>query len=184
MWCHTGGSPWLPLPPAPPLRPSLSLSLNLAYAWRQCQFHPRSTVLPFILTNFFCVVYRLWLARFGWILQAVRYCGIYLSAWPCQWCLFHFLLWHGNWDRVHCGVDGLWIIICNFFGSCAVMITVSFFYYVFNLREWASAVTIAEIIFITLKGKMKLSGIIYITLMLKLYSAKALANSFVHGFVA
>ena len=31
---------------------------------------------------------------------------------------------------------------------------------------------------------MKLSGIIYITLMLKLYSAKALANSFVHGFVA
>jgi len=64
------------------------------------------------------------------------------------------------------------------------MITVSFFYYVFNLREWASAVTIAEIIFITLKGKMKLSGIIYITLMLKLYSAKALPNSFVHGFVA
>ena len=64
------------------------------------------------------------------------------------------------------------------------MITVSFFYYVFNLSEWASTVTIAEIIFITLKGKMKLSGIIYITLMLKLYSAKALANTFVQGFVA
>ena len=75
-------------------------------------------------------------------------------------------------------------LLFAFFLSCAVMITVSFFYYVSNLREWASAVTIAEIIFITLKGKMKLSGIIYITLMLKLYSAKALVNSFVHGFVA
>ena len=75
-------------------------------------------------------------------------------------------------------------LLFAFFLSCAVMITVSFFYYVFNLREWASAVTIAEIIFITLKGKMKLSGIIYITLMLRLYSAKALANNFVHGFVA
>jgi hypothetical protein len=75
-------------------------------------------------------------------------------------------------------------LLFAFFWSCEVMITVSFFYYVFNLGEWASAVMIVEIIFITLKGKMKLSGIIYITLMLKLYSTKALANNFVHGFVA
>jgi hypothetical protein len=64
---------------------------------------------------------RLWPARFGWIPRAGRYCGIYLSAWPWQWCLFQLLV---SWKLRPCTPR------CEFFGSCAVMITAPFFCYV------------------------------------------------------